>query len=181
MVWIPEPGYSLLKEWYGGGPDFPRRVIELGIQKETKIEMYPYFLEVTSADAKEFWNTTKERHHDGVVCDSTMLVSEAIKQVCKAASIPLEFAKLYLVFENTKEEADAAGMEYPGAPVTATMKAEPMLTPIDEKAYADQERTLQDILFGQTRIKVSGIDSQTGGLPSSSLPYLAHVCFVANP
>jgi hypothetical protein len=36
----------LLKEWYGGGPDFPRSVIALGLQRETRLDLFPIYLRV---------------------------------------------------------------------------------------------------------------------------------------
>jgi len=50
-VIVPEAAYDYLKQIYGGGPDFRRSVIALGLQRETRVDLYPVFLRLVPLGA----------------------------------------------------------------------------------------------------------------------------------
>eukprot|EP00455_Lapot_gusevi_P009468 TRINITY_DN1423_c0_g1_i5.p1 TRINITY_DN1423_c0_g1~~TRINITY_DN1423_c0_g1_i5.p1 ORF type:complete len:919 (+),score=331.64 TRINITY_DN1423_c0_g1_i5:79-2835(+) len=51
-VLLSQEQWEKLVGWYGGGPDFPRKVIAIGLQRMCQIEMYPVILQVVRADAE---------------------------------------------------------------------------------------------------------------------------------
>lgn len=138
---LPEGAYHLLKQWYGGpGPDFMRRVVEIGNQKEAKVEVFPYFLYYSWADSQVLRGT--ERMQTGaspLMAESTVEAEEAVKRVCVAAGLDLDLMSLYMVVEEEGDTGDGKGGK---------------LEPIDLQSY--KTRSLGDIFFGQHRVQVRG-------------------------
>lgn len=48
-VLVPRPAWELLHQWYSGGPEIPRMVIEEGISKKKRVEVYPLSLRLAPA------------------------------------------------------------------------------------------------------------------------------------
>lgn len=158
FILCPEAAYDLLKEWYGGGPDFKRRVVEHGeSQKECRVEIHPYFLYVSTAASTLHVNTEREEVLGPLMFDSTMLVEDAIKQVLKFANVPRDHARIHLVdqgeepVESKISPAAIGGLSSSSA--GGGNSKGPKMTRVDDKPYGDQK--LQDLFHGNTRIRVS--------------------------
>ena len=94
---VPAAAYQLLQAWYPGGPDFPRRVVEFGHQRETRVEVYPYFLYYTCADTPLHRGTARERQKGWVVLDSNTQAEEAVRKLFQAVGLSEDRAELWLV------------------------------------------------------------------------------------
>lgn len=154
---LPEKAYKLLKEWYGGpGPDFPRRVVEVGQQREAKVEVFPYFLSYSTAESPSLAGTPRATAGEApLMLDSTTPVESAVKQLCEAAGVEERYAQLYLVSEGGAMghvEAKLAPPNGGGAAPAAAAGSERKLEPVDPKSY--EQRTLADVFFGQHRVQV---------------------------
>ena len=129
---LPEPGYTLLKEWYGGGPDLPRSVVRVGKGGNAfnHIELYPYVVDVACGDSVFHCGTSKERRggqqqqqqplqqqqqplqqqqqplqqQQRLVLSVETPAGEFVKEVCKAGGVEVEHAELYLVVLSEDEE-----------------------------------------------------------------------------
>eukprot|EP00466_Bigelowiella_natans_P013644 jgi/Bigna1/79541/fgenesh1_pg.63_\ len=49
---VPKEAWNHLVEWYGGGPEYPRKVVEVGEKKLRRVEVFPLGLYVVMADCK---------------------------------------------------------------------------------------------------------------------------------
>ncbi|ETO26124.1 ubiquitin carboxyl-terminal hydrolase 11 [Reticulomyxa filosa] len=60
-VWLHSAHWNLLHSWYGGGPEFPRKVYERGTTytREKYIAMYPKFLKLAEVNPNGTYDTTK--------------------------------------------------------------------------------------------------------------------------
>lgn len=54
FVLVPRKAWKLFDTWYGGGPEFPRKVVSIGEEpnKIKRVEIYPVFLEIYKGNMK---------------------------------------------------------------------------------------------------------------------------------
>ena len=114
--YLPEAAYTLLKEWYGGGPDLPRTVrrVGLGGNAYNRVELYPCVVDIACGDSVFHCGMSRERVGGGGVGGRRLMFAtetpagEFVMEVCKAAGVEVEHAELYLVV--LPEEEEEGGM-----------------------------------------------------------------------
>jgi ubiquitin C-terminal hydrolase len=165
FVLLPEGAYTLLKEWYKGGPDFPRRVVEVGAgaARETRVQLHPYFVSYSSGDSPYHAGTAKEkRGGEALMLDRTMPAGRLVAELCKAAGVEPRYADVFFLVERPAAASAAAvtgadalhhhqqqqqEQQAPQPPLPASMVAEVLTVtvpvPAAKRGGAEEKRVVE--------------------------------------
>jgi hypothetical protein len=163
LVVVPADVYRHLKEWYGGGgPDFARRVVGVGNNKEPRVELHPYFLRYSVVKHARHRGTQEVLRSGVVVLDSTTALGDAAGEVVRDSEERAADCTLFIVQQEEEEEGRGQGGAVAEPEENGVIPPAP-LPPMSELSTTD-DKPLVDVFHGRHSIEVSSMNCPS--LPS---------------
>ena len=91
-VLVPEAAWKKLHSWYGGGPEFARKVVAMGDSRQLKIELYPNKFQVVRAgsDGSPVVDSMKgcegDENYQCLYFNSDSTMANILEKICEAFS-----------------------------------------------------------------------------------------------